>query len=220
MRKKLLFITLALLSCQALFAQEEWDWGGSVQDKSYRFELGPKVGAGLTVTTQPTNYSFSFNSGLVYQFGLSTNMHLGRRYSTSPGGTGWFGIEAEVLYGIRKLGIKGMETTMTMQCIEVPILAQFYPMPSLAIEVGPTITKILKCSPEWLQLENIVLNTGQLSSSDIMLTAGIAYKTPIHLMFDLRYNLGFAPLAGNFDSKVSTATVSVVYLFGFVKSSN
>jgi hypothetical protein len=220
MHKKLFFIVLALLACQALFSQEEWDWGGSVQDKSYRFELDPKVGAGLTVATQPTNYSFSFNSGLAYQFGLSTNMHLGRRYSTSPGGTGWFGIEAEVMYGIRKLGLEGINTTLTMQCIEVPILAQFYPMPSLAIEVGPTLTKTLKCSPEKLQLENVVLNTGQLSSSDIMLTAGIAYKTPVHLMFDLRYNLGIVPLAGNFDSKVSTAMVSVAYLFGFGKNSN
>lgn len=220
MRKKLLFIVLALLSCQALFAQEEWDWGGSTQDKSFSFDLGPKVGAGLTIATQPTNYSFSFISGLACQLGLSANMHLGRRYSTSPGGTGWFGIEAEVLYGIRKLGIEGTKTTMTMQCIEVPILAQFYPMPSLAIEVGPTLTKILKCDPEWLQLENVVLNTGQLSSSDIMFTIGIAYKTPINLMFDIRYNQGFVALAGNFDSKVSTAMVSVVYLFGFVKNSN
>ncbi len=220
MRKKLLFIVLALLSCQALFAQEEWDWGGSTQDKSFRFEIGPKVGAGLTIATQPTNYNFSFNSGLAYQFGLSANMHLGRRYSTSPGGTGWLGLEAEVMYGIRKLGIEGMETTMAMQCIEMPILAQFYPMPSLAIEVGPTITKILKCGPEWLQLENVVLNTGQLSSSDIMLTIGIVYKTPINLMLDIRYNQGFVALAGNFDSKVSTAMVSVVYLFGFGKNSN
>lgn len=218
MRKKLLFITLALLSCQALFAQEEWDWGGSTQDKTYRFELGPKVGAGLTIATQPTNYTFSFNSGLTYQFGLSANMHLGRRYSTSPGGTGWFGIEAEVMYGIRKLGLEGINTTLTMQCIEVPILAQFYPIPSLAIEVGPTITKTLKCSPEWLQLENIVLNTGQLSSSDIMLTAGIAYKTPINLLFDIRYNIGFAALAGNFDCKVSTFMVSASYLINWGKN--
>lgn len=220
MRKKLLFIVLTLLSYQALFAQEEWDWGGSTQDKFFRFEIGPKIGAGLTIATQPTNYNILFNSGLAYQFGLSANIHLGRRYSTSPGGTGWFGIEAEVVYGIRKLGIESMESTVTMQCIEVPLLAQFYPMPSLAIEVGPTFTKILKCSPEWLQLENVVLNTGQLSSSDIMLTAGISYKTPINLMFDLRYNLGFVALAGNVDSKVSTAMVSVVYLFGFGKNSN
>lgn len=214
MYKKLLFIALALLSCQVLLAQEEeWNWTGSTQDNSYRFELGPKVGAGLAFATQPTKYNFSFNRGLAYQFGLSANMHFGRRYSTSPGGTGWFGIEAEVMYGVRKLGTEGMEATMTMQCIEVPVLAQFYPMPSLAIKVGPTFTKILKCAPEQLQLEDVVLHTGQLSSSDIMLTAGIAYKTPINLMVDLRYNLGLFALASNLDSKISTAMVSFAYAF-------
>ena len=213
MYKRLLFIVLALLSCQILFAQEEWNWTGSTQDKSYRFELGPKVGAGLAMATNPTHYSFSFKGGLAYQLGLSANMHFGRRYPSSPGGTGLFGIEAELLYGGRKLGIDGTKTSMTMHCLEVPVLVQFYPIPSLAIEVGPTFTKILKCAPEQLQLEEVVLNTGKLSSSDVMLTVGVAYKSPINLMVDLRYNLGLIPLAGNLDSKVSTAMVSVVYEF-------
>ena len=216
MYKRVLVIALALLSCQILFAQEEeWNWTGSTQDKPYRLELGPKVGAGLAMATKPTNYNFNFNNGLAYQVGLSANMHFGRRYSTSPGGTGWFGLEAEILYGGRMLGIEDTKANMTMHCLEVPLLIQFYPTPSLAIEAGPTITKIIKCSPEELQLENVVLNTGQLSSSDVMLTFGIAYKTPLHLMVDLRYNMGLFALAGNLDSKVSTAMVSLVYLFGF-----
>ena len=217
MHKKLLLITLALLSCHALLAQEEWSWVGSTQDKSYRLELGPKIGAGLAIATQPTNFSSSFNNGLAYQLGLSTNMHFGRRYPTSPGGTGWFGLEAEVLYGNRNLGVEGKETTLSMHCLEIPLLIQLYPIPSLAIEVGSTFTKILKCSPEQLQLNNVVLNTGKLSGSDVMLTAGIAYKTSINLMLDMRYNLGFSALAGNLDSKVSTAMLSVSYLFGLGK---
>ena len=217
MRKKLLFIALALLSCQALFAQEkqeEWNWGGSTQDKSYRFGLGLKAGAGLAIATAPTNYNCSFNGGLAYQVGLATNMHFGRRYSTSPGGTGWLGIEAEILYGGRNIGIEGEEATLGMHCLEIPLLVQFYPTPSLAIEMGPTFSKILKCSPDQMQLGDVVVNTGHLSSSDVMLTAGLAYMTPVNLMVDVRYNLGFSSLAGNLDSKVSTAMVSVAYLFG------
>ena len=213
MHKKLLLIAFALLTCHALLAQEEWNWFGSTQDKSNRFELGPKIGAGLAIATQPTNFSSSFSNGLAYQLGLSANMHFGRRYSTSPGGTGWFGLEAEVLYCGRNLSIEGKGTTLSMHCLEIPLLVQFYPIPSLAINAGPTFTKILKCSPEQLQLDDVVLNTGQLSGSDVMLTAGVAYKTPINLMLDLRYNLGFSALAGNMDSKVSTAMISIVYAF-------
>ena len=52
MYKRVLVIALALLSCQILFAQEEeWNWTGSTQDKPYRLELGPKVGAGLATLT-------------------------------------------------------------------------------------------------------------------------------------------------------------------------
>ena len=216
MHKKLLLIALALLSCQALLAQEEWSWVGSTQDKSYRLEIGPKIGAGLTIATQPTKFTSSFKNGLAYQLGLSTNMHFGRRYSTSPGGTGWFGVEAEVLYGGRNLGVEVKGASLSMHCLEIPLLLQFYPTPSLAIEAGPTFTKILKCTPEQLQLEDVVLNTGQLSGSDVMLTAGVAYKTPVNLMVDARYNLGFSPLAGNLDSKISTFMVSIVYVFKIV----
>ena len=218
MHKKLLLIAFALLSCQALLAQEEeWSWSSSTQDKSYRFELGPKIGAGLALATKPTNYSFNFSSGLAYQVGLSANMHFGRRYSTSPGGTGWFGLEAEILYGGRMLGIEGTKANMTMHCIEIPLLLQFYPAPSLAIEAGSTLTKIIKCSPEELQLENVVLNTGQLASNDVMITMGVAYKTPINLMLDLRYNMGLFALAGNLDSKISSLKASIVYVLKLSK---
>jgi hypothetical protein len=209
---------------QALFSQnlnrgnspkgkDDWKIEDLFGDKSYRIGLGPKIGVGLAMATQPTTYDFSFDNGLGCQFGLSANVHFGRRYQQSPGGTGPFGVEAELLYCIHKLGIEDKEISMTLHRIEVPLLLQYYPTSSVVIEAGPTFTKILKCSPEQLQLEDVVLGTGQLSSSDVMLTAGVAYKAPINLMVDLRYNLGLCTLAGNLDSKVSTVMVSAVYLF-------
>lgn len=215
MYKKLLLTAFALLLCNVLFSQDEWDWNDTPasHDRSYSIAIGPKAGIGIAMGTKPKLLDFDFINGIAYQIGVSANIHFGRRYPQSFGEMGRFGVEAEVIYGVRKLGIEGMNKTMSMQCIEVPFLAQFYPTPSLAIEVGPTFTKILQCGPEQLQLEDVRINTGELLSRDVMFTLGMTYKTPVNLMVDLRYNFGLSTLAGNLDSKVSSWMVSIVYIF-------
>ena len=229
MRKMLFFLAFALLSCNALFSQDDFYRPGNLKDRdnSFRIAAGVKVGVGMAMATDPTvvtashptGYAIDFKNKLAFQTGAVANVHFGRRQDSSPGGTGWFGAQAEVLYGIRTIGTeKG--TTLKMHCLEIPVLFQVYPIPALAIEVGPTFTKILKCTPDQLQLDDIALNTGRMSSSDVMLTVGVAYKIPINLMVDFRYNIGLFPLAGNIDSKISSAMASVVYLFSFGNKSN
>lgn len=224
MYKRFLLITLALLLSHALFSQnqsggnppkgkDEWKIEDIFGDKSYRIGLGPKVGANLAIATQPTTYNFNFNNGLGYLLGLSANAHFGRRYPQSAGGTGLFGIETEIIYCLRKLGMEEKEQPLTMHTIEIPVLVQYYPTPSIAVEVGPTFTKTLKRTPNQLQLEEITLNSDRLLENDVMLTVGIAYKTPINLMIDFRYNHGLSNMAGNLDSKVSSLALSFVYLF-------
>lgn len=218
MQKKLCLMVLILLVCNALFAQEEnWNWNDDPimnRDKSYRIEIGPKVGIGMALGTNPTVFDLDIQNGMAYHFGASANIHFGRRRTQSPGGTGLFGIEAEALYGIRSIGTQAGR--MTMRCMEFPLLVQFYPIPSLAIEAGPTFVKTMKCTPDQLQFESIVLNTGLLSGSDVMLTFGACYKAPFKLMIDFRYNLGTSNLAGNFDTKVSSLIFSIAYLFSLI----
>lgn len=229
MRKILFFLAFALLSCNALFSQDDFYRPSNLKDRDnpFRIAAGVKVGGGLAMATDPTvvttnyptGYDIDFKNRFAFQVGAVANMHFGRRQDSSPGGTGWLGAQAEVLYGIRTIGTeKG--TTLKMHCLEIPVLFQVYPIPALAIEVGPTFTKTLKCTPDQLQLDDIALNTGKLSGSDIMLTAGIAYKTPINLMVDFRYDIGLFTLAGNLESKVSSAMVSVAYLFNIGNKSN
>lgn len=229
MFKKLFFIAFALLSCNALFSQDDFYRPSNLKDRdnSFRIAAGVKVGGGMAMATDPTvvttaypmGYAIDFKNRLAFQAGAVANVHFGRRQDSSPGGTGWFGAQAEVLYGIRTIGTE-KKISVTMHCLEIPVLFQVYPIPALAIEVGPTFTKILKCTPDQLQLDDISINTGKLSGSDIMLTAGVAYKTPINLMVDFRYNIGLFTLAGNLESKVSTVMVSVAYLFNIGNKSN
>ena len=221
MHNKLFLLSLALLSCHILFAQnqepDQWVFN-SVQhtDASYRITVGPKAGAGLALGSSLTAYDFSLHSGFAYQAGAAANVHFGRRIGENLGGTGWMGVEAEVLYCGRSIATD--LGPMSLACIEIPVLLQVYPLPSLAIETGPTFVKILKCSPDKMQYGDLLFNTGQLTGGDMMLTLGASYKTDLGLLFGVRYNMGLSPLAGNFDAKISTAVVSVAYMFDFMKN--
>lgn len=219
MAKKNFLLFIAMLICSASFSQKNDEPDpilipGSYNERNFTFEIGPTIGLGVAKGTD-TSYGFGFDSGLAFQIGASGKMHFGHRYESSPSGTGLFGTSVAIIYESRMPSIK--KQALTMHCIEVPVLLQFYPIASLAsefaLEAGVTFIKILKCSPEQLQINDIVLQTGQLSSSDVMLSLGTSYQAPFHLSIGLRYNLGLMPLAGNLDSRISTFHVSVAYMF-------
>ena len=213
MRKHLLLVLLTALCCCGVFAQEDLD------DRPYRIAIGPKVGVGLDMGSHSNHENLNFGMGFGYQVGAAFNAHFGRRYEMSEGGTGWFGLQVEALYGGRT--IKLGSTNLGTSCFEVPVLAQLYVIPSLAIEAGATMVKVLGCSPDQLNYEGATYGTGEIKGSDVMITAGLAYKSRINssssLLMDVRYNMGMSPLAGNFDTKVSSVMFSFVYLFNIVK---
>lgn len=214
MRKHLLLVLLTVLCCNGLFAQEE-----SMGDKSFRIALGPKAGVGIDMGSHSKLENLDFGMGFGYQFGAAFNAHFGRRNEWSQGGTGWFGLQVEALYGSRtiRLGTIGLKTN----CIEVPVMAQFYVTEDLALQVGATAVMILRTLPDQLTYNSSTYGTGEIKGKDIMITAGLAYKARLKdhsaLLVDARYNMGMSPLAGNFDTKVSSAMVSLSYLFNIVK---
>lgn len=209
MRKYLLLSLLAALCCEGLFAQ------GDSYDRPNRIAIGPKVGFGLDMGSHSPTQNVDFDMGFGYQAGAAFNAHFGRRYSSSDGGTGWLGLEVEALYGGRM--IKLGSSNLKMSCIEVPVLAQLYVVPTFAIEAGATLVKVLGVSPESIVHDGVTYQVSGIKGSDVMLTAGICYKHSSTYMIDARYNLGMSPLAGNFDTKVSSFMVSFSYLFNVVK---
>lgn len=212
MRKQLLLVLLAVVCASGLFAQCE-------DDRPLRIGVGPKVGLGLDMGSHSKVQNLDFGMGFGYQAGAVLNAHFGRRYDMSCGGTGWVGIQLEALYGSR--AIKLGDASLRTNCLEIPVLAQVYVIPNLAIEAGATMVKVLSTSPAHLSHEGTIYNTGEIKGSDVMVSAGVAYKSPIDSnsswMVDARFNLGMSPLAGNFDTKVSSIMVSFAYLFNIVK---
>ena len=217
MRKKLLFVMFAALCCNGLFAQDEYlpGVGETSDDRPNRIAIGPKVGLGIGLGSHSNVQNLDFDMGLSYQVGVAFNAHFGRRYEMSDGGTGLFAIEIEAMYG--KNALKIGSDGFGVNCIEVPVLAQLYVTPAFAIEAGATAVKFLNGSPAQLAHDNATYGIGEIKGGDVMATAGLCYKAPFGLMIDARYNLGLSPLAGNFDTKVSTVMVSLTYLFNIVK---
>lgn len=218
MQRFLLFIPLLLtiLFSNTLFAQQQPEQfnASTSQQQAYTFSFGPTIGIGLAFPSSPDGYDFTLHQGLAYRVGASANFHFGQRSESSPSGTGLIGIALELAYSGRMIG--STMGKIGLHCIEVPILAQFYPLESLAkefyLEAGLTVAKTIKCTPEQIQYENMILSTGKLKSSDIMVAIGAQYKIKKQVAVGIRYHLGTSPLADNFNSKVSNLTLSATYL--------
>ena len=190
MKKILYFVLFSMLFCNALNAQPPGVSGFRLYERDYRISIGPKAGAGLALGTSIPMYDFKASMGMSYQAGVAVNAHFGRRqrFGFGGGGTGWFAVEAEALYGLRNFKLNG--TPVRMHCLEVPLLAQLYPIKELGIEAGATMVKVFSFTPDVMQ-------------SDYAL--------------DLRYNFGLSGLAGNFDSKISSVTLSLAYMLDVLK---
>lgn len=215
MKKVFIFLLMAVCTVN-LCAQEEWSDESEIVDSSYRIYLGPKVGANFSsMSGLSEGFALNPESGLGFQGGLAANFHFGRRSAKAEGGTGLFGVQVEAMYSQRT--IKTDVEDLKLSYFEVPVLAQYYVIPALSIEVGPTIVGSLSSSPDEMKTGNMLIATGDLKGFDVMLTAGLGYKHKSGFTASARYNYGMSELAGNFNGKVSTITVSIGWLFSLVK---
>lgn len=212
MMKKIFILLMMATFTINLAAQEVVD----IVDPSYRIYIGPKVGINFaSMSGLPDGFGLNPKSGIGYQGGIAGNIHFGRRTKDSEGGTGLFGIQVEAMYSQRT--IKTDIDNLKFSYIEVPILAQYYVMPELSIEIGSTIASSLSSSPDEIKCNDVTIAIGELKGFDVMLTAGVGYKHKSGFTASARYNLGMSKLAGNFEGKVSTVTVSIGWFFSLVK---
>lgn len=215
MRKFFILLVMTAFTV-SLSAQEGEILEENIIDSSYRINIGPKVGVNFaTMSGLSDEFNLNPKSGLGFQGGLAANIHFGRRTERSEGGTGLFGIQVEAMYSQRT--IKTDIEDLKLSYFEVPILAQYYVMPELSIEVGPTIAGTLSSSPDEIKTGTMTISTGELKGFDVMLTAGVGYKHKSGFTASARYNLGMSELAGNFNGKVSTVSVSIGWMFSLVK---
>lgn len=200
----------------------------AIKSKSYNYELsiGPRVGGGLAMASDESGFKLSDGSGFAYDAGLGVNLRFGGKDSKGRAlnGQGLFGIGLELNYAGYSVKTVADEN-LNLGYFEVPVLLQFYPafqtkqLKNLYIEVGPTFSALVSKSPDELKADNnSTYMTKDLKGGDIKGTIGVGYRinkagANDGFYVNLRYNQGFSKLAGNVPTKVSSAELTIGYLF-------
>lgn len=219
---KKLFLLVATIAAFAIRANAQdivmVEDGEDVQTthvhKPYALSIGPKVGANYSFAGDPEGMNFGLSGNVGFSAGVAANLRFARP-AGKPYGTERFGVQLEALYAMHALSsdVGGIN----MHCYEIPVLFQWYMIPTFALEVGPTFTGAFSGSPKNFSYNNTVYQMNKVKAADIMLSVGVNYKTRSGFNASLRYNLGNSNMAGNFQTKVSTISLSVGWLFSVIK---
>lgn len=182
--------------------------------KPYALSIGPKIGANYSIAGDPDGMDLGISGNVGFSAGVAANLRFGRP-AGRPFGTERFGVQLEALYSMRSL--KSDVEDITMNCFEIPVLFQWYFVPTFAIEVGPTFTGAFSASPKEFKYNNAVYQMDKVKAYDVMLSIGLNCKLKNGFTADLRYNLGNSDMAGNFKTKVSTISLGIGWLFNIIK---
>lgn len=182
--------------------------------KPYALSIGPKVGANYSIAGDPDGMDLGMSGNIGFSAGVAANLRFGRP-AGRPFGTERFGVQLEALYSMRSL--KTDVEDIKMNCFEIPVLFQWYFVPTFAIEVGPTFTGAFSASPKEFKYNNAVYQMDKVKAYDVMLSIGVNCKLKNGFTADLRYNLGNSDMAGNFQTKVSTISLGIGWLFSVIK---
>ncbi len=189
--------------------------GAEVVPKSFALTLGPKAGINYSLAGDPGEANLGIGGNIGFSGGLAANMRFLKRPLTKFADTGRLGVQLEVLYSMHSL--KSDIENINMNCYEIPLLFQWWFARDFCVEVGPTFTGVFSTLPKELKYNNTIYQTEKIKGTDVMLTIGAEYKGQKGFTASLRYNLGNSDLAGNFQTKVSTISLGIGWLFSIVK---
>lgn len=208
MNKISLFI-LCLWFLASAFGHQAW---GQSRMKPNAFAFGAKAGFQATSVFNKSTVAFSPSLRPAFHIGAMANFHFGYRDEFSAGGTGLFGVQAEVLYSAQ--GFRSNYGDVSWGCISIPLTARIYPIDHLSIGVGPYFSYLVHITPDAYTVNRTSIRTADLKGSkDWGLSAGVSYQLDLGLVLDVRYNLGLIPMAENLAWKNSVIAVSLGWLF-------
>lgn len=222
MLKRLMLSVVALLMATWGFSQEivpteaqksKMKKGAETVSMPFALAVGPKLNFNYSFAKDVNNLGIGGNPG--FGGGLAANLRMIKRPLTKSVETGLLGVQFEIMYSLRSL--KTDTEKIKMNCYEIPLLFQWWFAPDFSVEVGPTFTGVFSTSPEELESGSAKLQTKEIKGRDVMFTFGVEYRNKNGIFASLRYNMGNSNLAGNIQTKVSTLSLSVGFLFSIFK---
>lgn len=224
MIKKLLLIIVAALSVQFVSAQivVQRDYIGSTATNSvkgtndgistFAYKFGVKAGLNMSsMSNSMDNIDPGFSMGMGFRLGGFANLRWGQRTENSLPGTGWFGLQPEVMYSMMQFGTD--TDAIQMHSVQVPVMLKIYPTTELSFEVGPEFTYIMSTSPDNMAVDGAQIKVGDIKGMTMGIGVGLSYEMEMGLAIGARYGYGFTEMAKNLPWKNSNIQVTVGWMF-------
>ena len=169
--KRILSIVMALMLFIGASAQVKVDrgYGNNNQDSNKRpkiehkgsqlaIKYGVKTGVNMSTMSNDMEFNPNFGMGVGFRIGAMVNFHWGQRTANSLPGTGWLGLQPEVMYSYQSVMTDG--GNINMSYIQVPVMLKVYPLAALSIEAGPEFNYLVATSPKELTVDGATIKTG------------------------------------------------------------
>lgn len=189
--KKLFLAVVAMMVSATTFAQNEVG----------QLTIQPKVGVNIANITDADDADprIGLAAGAEFEYGLTDNI----------------GLSAGVLYSMQgaKTTEEGVDCTLKLDYLNVPILANFYVAKGFAVKLGVQpgfkLSSKAKAKGSGASVE---LDVDGIKSVDLSIPVGVSYQYQ-NIVFDARYNWGVAKIIDDADSKHSVFQITVGYKF-------
>lgn len=189
--KKLFLAVVAMMVSAATFAQNE----------AGQITIQPKVGVNIANITEADDADprIGLAAGAEFEYGLTDNI----------------GLSAGVLYSMQgaKTTEEGVDCTLKLDYLNVPILANFYVAKGFAVKLGVQpgfkLSSKAKAKGSGASVE---LDVDGIKSVDLSIPVGVSYQYQ-NIVFDARYNWGVTKIIDDADTKHSVFQITVGYKF-------
>ena len=180
--KKLLMIVAMMVATLSVSAQNEVG----------QFTLQPKAGINISkLTGDGMKYSVGLVAGVEAEYGVAEN----------------FGVAAGLLYSMQGFKGDGADKKDCMDYINVPIVAQYYVIPGLAIKAGVQPGFLVRASYDGNSFSDAC------KKFDFSIPVGLSYEYQ-NFVLDARYIFGLTKTFKNVDKhKNSVIQITIGYKF-------
>ena len=223
MLKKLFLVAMVALGVQMANAQVvvQRDYPNNQVQKqagendehvsTFAYKFGVKAGVNLSNMSNGMDFNPDFKMGAGFRVGGLVNLRWGQRTENSLPGTGWFGLQPELMYSMQQVGTA--DKSFKLNIIQVPVMVKIYPTTQLSFEVGPEFSYVISASPDEMNFDGAQIKTGEIKGLTMGIGAGLSYDFDMGLTVGARYSYGFNKMAKNLDWKASNIEVTVGWLF-------
>ena len=191
---KKMFLTAAMmLASVATFAQNAVG----------QITIQPKVGLNIANVTDADDADarIGLAAGAEFEYGV----------------TDMIGVSAGLVYSMQgyKFSEGNVDTTVKLDYLNVPILANVYVAPGLAVKLGVQpgfkLSSKVKMEGSGISIEGESDDDG-VKGFDLAIPVGVSYQYQ-NIVLDARYNWGVTKIMDDVDSKNSVFQITLVYKF-------